>query len=68
MVQGFLFDRINAVAARAPVGGQYDFIGAILAHETQPPLAVAQFAEAWAEVTLNPPVFELVPVLGTDGV
>src|SRR5581483_6362032 len=67
MIERFFLDRIDAEAARAAVGGQYDTVVVVRAHETEPALARMQLAIARTDIALDAPVVELVPVFGGDG-
>ena len=62
MVQRFLFDGIDTVAAGKAVTGKNDLIILVFAHETQTALACVEFAETGAQIALNATVFQLVPV------
>jgi len=68
MIQRFLFDGINAVTARATIGGEDNLIVHIFPHKAQAALARMQLAEARAKVALHPTIFQLVPEFGADGV
>ena len=65
MIQRLFFDRIDAIAAGAAVGGQHNFTVLIGAHKTQAALAFVQLAETRAYVALHAPILKLVPVLGS---
>ena len=62
MVQRFFFDRIDAKPGRAPIGREYHPVTGTRPHKAQPPLALVQFAETWANVTLDAAVDKPVPV------
>jgi hypothetical protein len=44
MVQGLLLDRVDAEAARAPIGRQDDLVALPRSHETEGALALMQLA------------------------
>src|SRR4029077_2235043 len=72
VVQRLLLDRIDTEPARPPPGGEHDPVVLASPHEAEPPLPFEQLAEPRAEVALDPPVVERVPVLrgnraGGDG-
>ena len=62
VVQWLLLDRVDAVAARAPVRGQDESLALARADEAQTALAVAEAATTRADVTLDAPILECVPV------
>ena len=62
MVERLLLDRVDAEAGRAAVGGQHDLVVLAGAHEAQTALALVQLALARAQVALDAPVLEPVPV------
>jgi hypothetical protein len=64
MVQGFLFDWINGKPAGAAVTGHDNLIVQILPDETQAALVFVQLAKSRAEIALNTPIFQLVPIAG----
>lgn len=64
MIERFLFDRIDAEAAGAPVRGQDDLIALADAHKAECALSVVQFAQARAQVALKTAVTKKVPVSG----
>ena len=66
MIQWLLFDGVDAVAARTPVRRQDDLIVFAGANKAKPALAFVQFAEAGADVALNSPVVERMPVFRRD--
>src|SRR5207245_9135207 len=61
MVEGFLFDRVDAEARGAAVGGEHHAAAFHLAHEAKAALALVQLAVARAEIALHAPVGERVP-------
>jgi hypothetical protein len=63
MVQRLLFDRIDAEPARPPIGGEDDPAVPAGTYEAQTALALVQLAQARAQVALDSPVVERVPVL-----
>src|SRR5438034_10541719 len=67
MVQWLLLDRIDAESARAAVGCEDDLVAFACADEAQAALALAELAGAGADVALDAPVVEAVPVLRADG-
>ncbi len=66
MIKGFFFDGIDAVAAGPPVGGKYDLIVLIGADKAEATLAFAEFTKPWANVALNAPVLQSLPIFGRD--
>ena len=62
MIERLLLDRVDAEARRAAVGGEHDLVGGASAHEAQAALAVVELAIARADVALDAPVVEAVPV------
>ena len=62
MIERLLLDRIDAETAGSSVSSQYDFIVTACAYETEPALAIAQPAEARANVALQATVVERMPV------
>jgi len=62
VVQRFLLDRVDAKAARAAVARQYQLFVGASPHETHAALLIAQFAVARAQVALQSPILEPVPV------
>ena len=64
MVEGFLFNRINAETAGPAVAGEHDLAVVAAAHEAQALLALVQLAEAGTDIALDPAIIEDVPVAG----
>ena len=64
MVERLLLDWVDAEARGAPVGGEHNLIIGAAAHETCAALSFVQFAVARAQVALDAPVIQQVPVLG----
>ena len=64
MVERFLLDRIDTETRGASVGGEHHGIADAPAHEACAALPIVQFAVARAQVSLDAPVIELVPVFG----
>jgi hypothetical protein len=62
VIERLLLDRIDAEAARTAVRREHDLVVVPLANEAHAALALAQLAEARAQIALHPPVFEEVPV------
>ena len=62
MIQQLLFHRVNAEAALASVGGEFDLLTSSLTHETQSALSLTQFALTGADVASQSPVFQALPV------
>jgi hypothetical protein len=62
MVERFLLDRVDAKAAGAAIGGQYNLLPVAGAHEAQAALAIVKPAEAWAEITLKTAVVRPMPI------
>src|SRR5215470_5709811 len=62
MIERLLLDRVNAVAAGAPVGRQDDGVTLAHAHEAEPALPLVQAAGPRAHIALDPPVLGEVPV------
>jgi hypothetical protein len=63
MVERFLFDRIDAKAARAPVRVELDRTGLDASDEAQTTLTFMHLARARANIALNATVGKCVPVL-----
>src|SRR6202043_1923610 len=63
MVQRLLLDWIDAVAARPAVGLEHDLAALAGAHETEAALPLEQLAGPRAEIALDAPILEAVPVL-----
>ena len=68
VVERLLLDRVDAEAGRPAVARQHDLVAGAPAHEAQPALPLAQPAVARADVALDPPVGQLVPVRRGHGV
>ena len=66
MIQRLLLDGVDAVAARTSVRCEDDLIVFAGAHEAKPALAFVQFAEARADIALNSPVVERMPIFRRD--
>ena len=66
-LSGFFSMGSTQNARGATVGGQHDLAVDPPAHEAHTPLAVTQLARAWAEIALDTPVVEPVPVLRREG-
>jgi hypothetical protein len=66
VVQRLLLDRIHAESTGATVGGEHDRV--VLAHpdKAHPALPLPQMAVAGAQVALDAPVVEFVPVFGRN--
>ena len=62
VVERLLLDRVDAEARRAAVGGEHDLVVVPGAHEAEAPLTFVQLAEARADVALDAPVLERMPV------
>src|SRR5262249_49514291 len=62
MIEGVLLDRIDAESGRAAVGGEHHPVALTRAHETQTALAFVQPAIARAQVALDAPILEPVPI------
>ena len=62
MIEGLLLDGVDAIAARAAIGGEHNLIVGPGTHETQPALALVEFAQSRAQIALDAPVFQGVPV------
>src|SRR5438105_2688706 len=62
MVERLLLDRVDAEAGRPAVGREDDLVVPAAAHEAQTALPFVQLAIAGAQVALDAPVFETVPV------
>jgi AmmeMemoRadiSam system protein B len=62
MVERLLLDRVDTEAGRAAVGRQDDLVVLTATHEAQTALPLVQLAIAGAQVALNAPVIETVPV------
>ena len=60
----FLLDRVHAEPRRAAVTGEDYLVGHPPPDEAQPTLSLVQFAGARADVALDPPVGQAVPVTG----
>ena len=66
MIERLLFDRIDAVAARAAVGGQHDLVVLAGADKAEAALPLVQLAVAGTNVALHAAVFQPVPVFGRN--
>ena len=62
MVEGFFLNRIDTESTGAAVGGKDDLVPLPTAHKTQPPLPIAQFTKTRADVALNTPILDRMPV------
>jgi hypothetical protein len=66
MIQRFLFDGVHAKAAGTAIGGQDDLLLVTGAHKTKALLTLVEFAGAWADVALDAPVVQLMPVFSRE--
>src|SRR5262249_21938110 len=66
VIERLLLDGINAKAAGAAVRGQHDLPVLACPHEAEAALPFVELAQARAQVTLDAPVFESVPVAGRN--
>src|SRR5262249_18705447 len=62
MVERLLLDRVDAEAARAPVGREHDLVALARPDEAEAALPVAQLALTRTDVALEAAVRERVPV------
>ncbi len=62
MVEWFFLNRIDTASTGAAVGGKDDLVPLPTAHKTQPPLPIAQFTKTRADVALNTPILDRMPV------
>ena len=62
MIERFLLDRIDAESARTPIGEQLDRAVFDAAHKTQTALSLVHLAMTRADIALNAPVLDCVPV------
>ncbi len=67
VVERLLFDGVDAVSTRPAVGRENNLVVFASTDKTKTALPFVQLAESRAEITLNAPVFQLVPVLGRYG-
>lgn len=66
MIERLFFDWIDAESTRTTVTDQLYFIVEALAHVAKSSLPIAQVTVAWAQVALQSPILETVPVAGCD--
>ncbi|SVC08982.1 uncharacterized protein METZ01_LOCUS261836, partial [marine metagenome] len=66
MVERFFFNGIDAEPGRSAVAGQHDAVIAGLTNETEPSLAVAEFAETGTQIALYATQVNGVPPLTWD--
>ena len=64
MVKWFLFDRVNAKSAGSSISRENDLVSLPSPHKAKTSLPLSQLASSRAEVALDPPVVEDVPVIG----
>jgi hypothetical protein len=62
MKQRLLLDRIDAKAARTPIGREHELAAQVAAHEAKASLPLVHAAIARADVALHATVFGLVPI------
>jgi hypothetical protein len=62
MIEGLFLDRVDAIAARAAIGGQHDLILGPRTHETQPALAIVELAQPRTHIAPDAAIVERVPV------
>jgi len=62
MIQGFLFDRIEAEPAGAAIGGQNHPVVNIPAHKTKSPLTFTQGAQAPTKMALQTAIIGFIPI------
>ena len=68
MTERFLLDGIDAKTAGTPVGGQNHLLVPAGADEAEPPLPLAQLAQARTEVALHPAIVKDVPISAGMGI
>ena len=66
MIERLFLEGVDAKTAGAAIACQNNFVMRAGADEAQSALALPELADSGAEVALDPPVFELMPVLGGD--
>ena len=66
MIERFLFNGIDAIAAGTAIGGEYDLVLLPRPHETQALLTFVQFAETGTDVALNAPILQAMPILSRN--
>jgi hypothetical protein len=66
VIQGLLFDRVDAESRGAPVGGEHHPIVLPATHEAKAALPLVKLAEARADIALNATVFETVPMAASN--
>jgi hypothetical protein len=64
VIQRLFLDGINAKTTGAAVGGQDDLVVPVGSNETEAPLPFAKPAKPGAQVALNTPIGQFMPVLG----
>src|SRR5262249_40986732 len=62
MIERLLLDRVEAETGRATVRGEHHLPTDVLPHEAERPLAIAELAVARAQIALDPPVRQRMPV------
>jgi hypothetical protein len=62
VVQGLLLDWIDTEPRGAAIGGEHDAVVLAPAHKAKATLAFIELAIAWADVALDAPVVEPMPV------
>ena len=62
VIERFFFDRVDANATGAAIGGQHHPIALARTHEAERTLAFMQPAEAGTEIALNSAIGEFVPI------
>ena len=67
VVQGLLFDGIDAEARGSPVGGEHHLSPLAPPDEAEASLPFPQPTETGTEIALNPAVFETVPIASGVG-
>ena len=66
MVQWLLLDRIDAEPRGTAVGGEHDLVILPATHEAQAALAFLEPAIARADIALDTPVFEPLPITASN--
>jgi len=67
VIEGLLLDRVDAVPARATVGGENHLVAFAGAHEAEATLALREPTASGTDVANHPAVFGRMPVAGGHG-
>jgi hypothetical protein len=66
VVKRLFFDGIYAEATGTAIGGKHDLAIPACPHKTEAALALVEFAQARAQITLDAAVLESVPITGRN--